>query len=173
MNVTLVQRPPDILPNISEEDDEEFQDPDNRRNGMIAMFRLTFAVRDLDNRIHRNDEYSDSEEEDERRNIQVDEEDRVQISHGGPRNSIATQHEKTFSSNNGNLQNSIASSAIALSTAFEKMEVETSNPQPSGSTASPEVSVPPDTEQKDKPMVASSSNNASWHWEESSGMEQH
>jgi len=162
-NAASHERPPDILPNISEEDDEEFQDPDNRRN-----------VRDLDNRIHRNDEYSDSEEEDERRNIQVDEEDRVQITHGGPRSSISTQqHEKTFSSNNGNLQNSIASSAIALSTAFEKMEVETSNPQPSSSTASPEVSVPPDTEQKDKPMVASSSNNASWHWEETSGMEQH
>eukprot|EP01117_Protostelium_nocturnum_P014444 TRINITY_DN5493_c0_g1_i1.p1 TRINITY_DN5493_c0_g1~~TRINITY_DN5493_c0_g1_i1.p1 ORF type:complete len:484 (+),score=70.57 TRINITY_DN5493_c0_g1_i1:147-1598(+) len=43
-------------------DDEEDDDPDNRRN-----------LRDLDNRIHRNDEYSDSEDEDDRRHVDVEE----------------------------------------------------------------------------------------------------
>jgi len=53
--------PPDNYP-VSEED-EEFQNPDSRRN-----------IQQLDQRVARDDEYSDSEDEDDRRNIDITEE---------------------------------------------------------------------------------------------------
>eukprot|EP01114_Cavostelium_apophysatum_P013988 TRINITY_DN3506_c0_g1_i1.p1 TRINITY_DN3506_c0_g1~~TRINITY_DN3506_c0_g1_i1.p1 ORF type:complete len:480 (+),score=105.97 TRINITY_DN3506_c0_g1_i1:1612-3051(+) len=46
---------------VSEDEDEEFQDADSRRNQV-----------QIDNRVQRRDEYSDSEDEDNRRNIDVE-----------------------------------------------------------------------------------------------------
>jgi len=99
-------------------EDEEFQDADNRRN-----------MRDLDNRFARNDEFSDSEDEDDRRNIQVDEEDQT-----------PTSHLKSIQLNQSMMEKPVPK---LLEPVIDKMETE-----------EVAVTVPPeDTEQKDSPST--------------------
>lgn len=139
-NAASHEIPPDSLAGgASDEEDEEFQDPESRHN-----------LRELDRRIARDDEFSESDEEDNRRNIQLDDEERlehkpkVQVTHGAPR-PLAKSTDRTTANP--------ALSTDRTSSISTSMETSAGNGQP----AQPQLQIQPAISPTSTPATTPSS----------------